>query len=74
LIRLDPQVPKTQVETLFSPFGLDWLEPVVPGEIACTVGFNPEKPLLEGRLSDLLSALGDHLIGWMRICTCDQTT
>ncbi|NCA98411.1 MAG: homoserine dehydrogenase [Clostridia bacterium] len=73
LIRLDPQVPRPYVESMLDPFGLDWLEPVVPGEIACTVGFNPENPLLEGQLSELLSNLGDHLAGWMRLCTCDNT-
>ncbi len=73
LIRLDPQVSRTQVEALFNPYGLDWLEPVLPGEIACTVGFNPENPLLEGQLSDQLSILDDYLAGWMRLCTCEST-
>jgi len=72
LVRLDPQVPRSQVESLFGAYGLDWLEPVVAGEIACRVGFNPEQPLAEGQLADILAILGDYLTGWMRICTCDS--
>lgn len=69
LLRLNPAVQREQVERLFSDVGFEWLEPVIPGEVACTVGQNLEQPLTEGQLAERLAELGDEVIGWLRICS-----
>jgi hypothetical protein len=53
---------------MFSENGYEWVEPVIPGEIAIKVGLNPQMPLLEGDLGNLVSQLGDRVIRTIRFC------
>ncbi len=69
LIRLAPEVSRVAVETLFASAGHEWLDSVLPNEIACLVGLNTQNPLNEGSLADCLAQLGEQVIGWMRVCS-----
>ena len=68
LVRLAPDVDRLKVEQMFSESGYEWIEPAIPGEIAIKVGLNPQIPLQEGDLSNLLSQLGDRAIRMIRFC------
>ncbi|MDD2533707.1 MAG: homoserine dehydrogenase [Eubacteriales bacterium] len=69
LIRLSPAIDQNSVEKLFSNVGIEWLEPVMPEEIACIVGQNSDQALTEGQLSQRLAQLGESVISRMRIYT-----
>ncbi len=67
LLRLSATVERDQLEKLFSQTGLEFIEAVAPGELACIVGGNPRQPLTEAMLADALASLGELVISRLRI-------
>lgn len=67
LLRLNPSTDRQLLERLFNQPGLEVIEPVIRGEMACIVGGNPSHPLTEAVLADALAELGDMVIGRLRI-------